>query len=286
MNYFTRRALCCLVCVVILFDISSAGASGRYSKPEVKVWPETSESATTEKRPVPPELGRGYTLLDLVSLDASRGADWWRFYRPKTLAEIRLGEQDFKRPESLAGLAEQYMQLAQDYGQRVSDLDERLHLEQRRGRLARAAELATRKREQEQRTDEWLMGALKIYALLYHAPKYKNYAGMDTALTHMAVILILLKKTKNLDPILDRLQIDYPRSQFVDLGKMAMADLLSEQKDYQGALRIYKRISRSQNAKYAGYALYKSGRIYYALGDYPRALTAFAQAIERAEGEP
>lgn len=271
MNLFAKKARCYLVCVATVCEIGSADASGRYSKPEVEVWPETSESATAEKRSVPTELGREYTLLDLVSLDAARGAEWWRFYQPKNLAEIRLGEQDFKRPEFLAGLAEQYMQLAQDYGQRARDLDERLRLAQRRGQLARAAELATRKREQEQRTDEWLIGALKIYAQLHYVPEYKNYPGMESVLANMAAILISLKKTKNLDPVLERLQTDYPRSSFVDFGKLALAELLSEQKEYQGALRIYKRVARNQNAKYAGYALYKSGRIYYALGDYPRA---------------
>lgn len=286
MNNFAKKSLCYLAWVASVSGIGSAEAYGRHSKPEVEVWPGASESAKAETRLAPTELGRGCTLLDLVSMDAARGADWWRFYRPKNLAEIRLGEQDFKRPDFLAALADQYMQLAQDYGQRVGDLDERLRLEQRRGQLARTAELATRKREQEQRTDEWLIGALKIYAQLHYVPEYKNYSGMDTVLANMAVLLILLKKTKNLDPILDRLQTEYPRSLSVDLGKLALAELLSEQKDYQGALSIYKRIARNQNAKYAGYALYKSGRIYYALGDYSRALTAFAQAIERAEGEP
>lgn len=266
MKFFARKTLCYLAWVAAVSWVGSAEASGRYSKPEVEVWPGSSGSATAEERLSATELGSGFTLLDLVSMDTPRGAEWSCVYRRKTLAECRLEDEYFKRPEFLAALAEEYMQLAQDYGQRARDLDERMRLAQRRGKLAQAAELATRKREQEGRAGEWLIGALKKYAQLYHDPEYKNYAGMDAVLANMAVLLILLKKTKNLEPILDRLQNDYPRSSFVDLGKMAMAELLSEQKEYQGALRIYRRIARGQNAKYAGYALYKSGRIYICVG--------------------
>ena len=65
-----------------------------------------------------------------------------------------------KRPEFLAALAERYMQLARDYGQHAHDLDEAPEPCTTTGQLARATELATHA-EQEQRTDEWLIGALK-----------------------------------------------------------------------------------------------------------------------------
>ena len=46
---------------------------------------------------------------------------------------------------------------------------------------------------------------IKIYAQLHYVPGIK-LSGMDTVLVNMAVILISLKKDKNLEPVLDRLQ--------------------------------------------------------------------------------
>lgn len=281
-----KKLICALLCAAIGCEIGNAEASGRYGKPEAEVWPGTTASGMAEKDSAATELGRGLTLLDLVSIDSEIGADGLRFYRPMPLADIGLANQDFERPESRAALAEQFLAHAQRDGQRVRDLEERLRLAQRRGKSALTAALVTQQREYNQRIDDLLMGAARQYAPLLYSTRHKDYPAMDIALANMAIIMVYLRKTNNLDAVFERLQPDYPRSFYVDLGKMAMAELYSAQKDYQSALKIYRRIARNQNAKYAGYALYKSGRIYHALGDYQRALSAFAQAIEQAEGEP
>ena len=124
---------------------------------------------------------------------------------------------------------------------------------------------------------------LTLYDVL-GASLYPNYEKMDEVLAQLVSLLSQLQKTEPARRFLERLQREHPHSPQLSLGYVALGDSYFANGDYSNALRYYQKALLDRKGPIYGYALYKTGWVYYSLRDFKHALDTFAQMISVAEG--
>lgn len=193
-------------------------------------------------------------------------------------------DSDPEKPDLLFRLAELYAEQQRYYNFRARELDEKIFLALNENKTAEAEKMKGQQADFQQREHKWLLAAVKQYLeVADHPDKYGSYKKMDQVLFYLAYLLTQVKKEDAARRYFKRLIKDYPNSRFIPDALLSFGEYFFENKQLEEALKFYEKVLQYPDSRVFGYAKYKTGWVYYNLGDFKQALATFVAVIEMTE---
>src|SRR5262245_5527318 len=268
-------------CLLLTAYATAALAGPVYKKKETEIKVQQTER-TVPPKPKPAEKqGPSLTAEQFIASIATKIANINQAMIDKMRQLISITpDTDPDKPDFIFRLAELYNEKRQYNNFKARELDEKIFVVKSAGEKSRLkSEQAGYEREEKR----WLLEAAKTYILVASNPRFASYPKMDEVLFYLGYMLQQVKRNDDARVFFLRLVKDYPQSRFVPDAYLSFGEYYFEQGEMENAMKFYDKVTKFEQSKVYGYALYKKAWAFYNLKEFAHSMEGFVKVITLAQ---